>query len=221
MNQEEEIKILSYLDNELPENEIKEVEELIESSTEAKDFFEKMKIVNIELANSFNSLEQLSLENRIIKKVPTRRSPIWNLGFSLSGTKSLTLDYAIVGALSVCLTIVGYPYFSQTSISLDTNSLYEKEISVLKFRGAVDQGFNLNSSFLNLEQLIKDLISSDKQKGLFKASVGEGFIEIVINEAFEKRNKRYYFGSATDNEGNSKEFSLVIGEKEEFLYTKP
>ena len=219
MNKEEEIKILSYLDRELSESEAREVEKLIESNVEAKNFFEKMKIINIELESSFNSPEQHSLEKRLIEKVSKKRFSIWNLG--LSSPKSLALNYAVVGALSVCLTIVGYPYFSQTSIPLDANVLYEKEVMVLKFRGATGQDFNLNSSSLNLNELIKDLVNSDKQKGLFKASAGEDYIEILIEEAFTKGDSSYYFGSAADRDGNSKKFSLIINEKEEFLYSHP
>ncbi len=211
MNVNEEIKILAYLDGELEMELIEEIESLLDRDEEARTFYEKMKAVNIELKNEFNSPSVLAAEERIKDSFGESVSSEWTL-FGINFGSILSFNNAAVASLSVCLTLLIVPNFMQKSISLDDIGIYEKEIVIVKIRGESD------SISISLESLIKELIESKKRKGLFTTREGQT-IEIVIEDAFKRRGKEYFYGSLTDINSNQKNFNAVVEEEIIIFYS--
>ena len=210
MKLEEELSILEYLDGELSENKIQEIESLIETDDEARKFLEKMKAINIQLENEFNSPSLLAAEERIKDSLVREVSSEWPL-FGINFGSILSLNNATVAALSVCLTLLIVPNLMQNSISLDDVDIYEKEIVIVKTRGEAD------SISLRSDMLIKELIESNKKKAIFTTREGLT-LEITIEDAFKRRGKEYFYGFLIDINGNQKNFNVVVGKETKVLY---
>jgi len=209
MRLEEELSILEYLDGELSENKIQEIESLIETDNEARKFLEKMKAINIQLENEFNSSSLLAAEERIKDSLVREVSSEWKL-FGINFGSILSLNNATVAALSVCLTLLIIPSLMQNSISLNDVDIYEKEIVIVKTRGEADP--------ISLRpELIKELIESNMKKAIFTTREGLT-IEITIEDAFKRRGKEYFYGFLIDINGNQKNFNVVVGKETKVFY---
>jgi hypothetical protein len=220
MKEEDQIKILSYLDGEASEKEESEVETMLSSDPEARDFLNAMKIQKNRLESTFNAPEILAAEERLERKLSEHNTEESALPFFPLITNKvsslLTLNNAAVAALSVCLTVVALPYLSQSSITLDNSSLYEQDLSIYKTRSVAE--LSLNSPSLNLEKYIEDFIKSNKQRGVFTSAEGLE-IKISVEDAFIRGDKNFYYGEVYDNKGNKKFFSAVIGDSIEILFS--
>ena len=220
MKEEDQIKILSYLDGEASEKEESEVETMLSSDPEARDFLNAMKIQKNRLESTFNAPEILAAEERLERKLSEHNTEESALPFFPLITNKvsslLTLNNAAVAALSVCLTVIALPYLSQSSITLDNSSLYEQDLAIYKTRSVAE--LSLDSPSLNLEKYIEDFIKSNKQRGVFTSAEGLE-IKISVEDAFIRGDKNFYYGEVYDNKGNKKFFSAVIGDSIEILFS--
>ena len=209
MKREDEIRVLDYLDGELTKEQIKEVESLIEGNEEAKSFLDSMKLVNIQLENEFSSPSHLAAEERIKQQFTKEESYFWSL---------FSLNNGVVAALSICLTILVAPNFFQSSIGLDETT-FTRDM-VLKKRGSsLKQDLNIYPQLIDYDQLVIELIESKKRRAIFKISASEE-VELVIEEAFQRKDKKFYFGYINnyENKDNKRMFSAVQGETTEVLW---
>tara|TARA_Y100000590_G_C15738355_1_gene1019359 strand:- start:3202 stop:3867 length:666 start_codon:yes stop_codon:yes gene_type:complete len=220
MKEEDQIKILSYLDEEASEKEESEVETMLSSDPEARDFLNAMKIQKNRLESTFNAPEILAAEERLERKLSEHNTEESALPFFPLITNKvsslLTLNNAAVAALSICLTVVALPYLSQSSITLDDSISFQQKIDVNKFRDATMP--SLNSPDIDLEMLVLDFIRSTKVRGEFNSDVGLK-ISMEIEDAYTRKGKSYYYGQIYDNQGNIKRFYAVSGETNEILFS--
>ena len=220
MKEEDQIKILSYLDGEASEKEESEVETMLSSDPEARDFLNAMKIQKNRLESTFNAPEILAAEERLERKLSEHNTEESALPFFPLITNKisslLTLNNAAVAALSVCLTVVALPYLSQSSITLDDSISFQQKIDINKFRDATMP--SLNSPSIDLEKLVLDFIKSAKVRGVINSNVGLE-IEMKLEEAFLRKDKEYYFGQIQDNQGNRKKFYAILGETNEVIFS--
>ena len=82
MNEQDKILLSAYIDSDLNDAELAHVEELLQSSDEAKDYLESMKQVKFENKNFFeNSLQSQSYKesSSLIKELQSKQTKKFSL----------------------------------------------------------------------------------------------------------------------------------------------
>ena len=150
MNEQDKILLSAYIDSDLNDAELAHVEELLQSSDEAKDYLESMKQVKLENKNFFeNSLQSQSYKesSSLIKELQSKQTK-----------NSLYLIFFLKESCFF-LTWVRYQRFLIFFVTTDPGINVENGLSdfseevleqeFLKYRGADDQAF-LNDAILKM-----------------------------------------------------------------------
>ena len=151
MNEQDKILLSAYLDSDLDKAEALHVEELLQSSEEAKEYIETLKQVKLDNKNYFeNSLQSKSYQESsdFLDQLQSKQTQRFSLYDFLFERKLL---FSNLGTLSAALLI----FFVTTDTTVNnedslngfTEEVLEQEF--FKYRGADDQAF-LNDAILQM-----------------------------------------------------------------------
>tara|TARA_A200000113_G_C8872831_1_gene357370 strand:- start:4293 stop:4952 length:660 start_codon:yes stop_codon:yes gene_type:complete len=196
LNEQDKILLSAYLDSDLNDTETAYVEELLQSSDEAKDYLESMKQVKLENKNFFeNSLQSQTFKesSSFLKELQSKQTKKFSLSDFLFERKLLFSNLGTLSAAFLIFFVVTDPNQIVENDTLEsdsfTDSILEQEF--LKFRGADDQPF------------VKDAIlkmHNEKVTNSFIKHGSEGYLlqitDLIINSEY---SKCYKFKLSIDN----------------------
>jgi len=226
MNEEDQILILDLLDNSLEGGDLKKALNLLESDSDLRAFYEESKGTINQLQGELHSPQYLAMEDRlkdfIIKDGENNFSIFKFLGiknFSHTTIGSvLSINNALVASFSFAFALFITPNIIQQGINLDSKNLYVEEMVSSSVRSSSAEESLANPGFIN-DGFIENLINSGKKTGVFSSPEGLE-IKIIVEDAFNQKGKKYYFGSLSDNKGNKKLFTAVISETVQITYSR-
>ena len=151
MNEQDKILLSAYIDSDLNDAELAHVEELLQSSDEAKDYLESMKQVKLENKNFFeNSLQSQSYKesSSLIKELQSKQTKKFSLSDFLFERKLLFSNLGTLSAAFLIFFVTTDPGINvENGLSDFSEEVLEQEF--LKYRGADDQAF-LNDAILKM-----------------------------------------------------------------------
>lgn len=213
MNEQDKILLSAYLDSDLDEAEALHVDELLQSSEEAKEYLETLKQVKVDNKNYFeNSLQSKSYQESSdfldqLQSKQTKRFSLYDflyerkLLFSNLGTFSAAILVAIIATETL------EPRNANMSLDLDS-TVYEKVI--YKTRGASDE---LNNNKELLRVTISEMLANKSAEGILiygsesfaifidkKQNVNDGFSCYVGDILSLGFNQKFSFCQSKDEE---------------------
>ena len=217
MEEQLKLKILDLLSDELNDEDSLEIFSLMENNQEAKEFYEHSKITFNLLNAEMNSAQWDASENRLESLIQDldkkETSLLSSLLPSIFNIKSpggiLSVNNGLVAAFTFAFVILISPNLINQKISLNESGLYQEEVFISLTRSGEDSEVPLELKKI----YIKNLIESGNSSGIFTYE-DEIIYKISISEAFERANKRYYFGVLEGRDKESQNFSVTQGEEE-------
>lgn len=194
MNEQDKILLSAYLDSDLDEAEALHVEELLQSSEEAKEYLETLKQVKVDNKNYFeNSLQSKSYRESsdFLDQLQSKQTKRFSLYDFLFERKLLFSNLGTLSAAFLIFFIAISPNQIEENATFDSfsDSILEQEF--LKFRGANDQPF-VKDAILKMhnEKVTKSFIKHGSDGYLMQIS------DLIINSEY---SKCYKFTLSIDN----------------------
>ena len=151
MNEQDKILLSAYLDSDLNDTETAHVEELLQSSDEARDYLESMKQVKLENKNFFeNSLQSQSFKesSSFLKELQSKQTKKFSFSDFLFERKLLFSNLGTLSAAFLIFLVTTDPGVNvENGLSDFSEEVLEQEF--FKYRGADDQAF-LNDAILKM-----------------------------------------------------------------------
>lgn len=217
MEEQLKLKILDLLSDELNDEESLEIFSLMENNQEAKEFYEHSKItfnlINAEMNSAQWDASEKRLESLIQdldKKETSLLSSLLPSSFNIKSLGGiLSVNNGLVAAFTFAFAILISPNLINQKITLNESGLYQEEVFISLTRSGGDSEVPLELKKI----YIKNLIDSGNSSGIFTYET-EIIYKISISEAFERANKKYYFGVLEGRDKVSQNFSVTLGEEE-------
>ena len=144
MNEQDKILLSAYLDSDLDDTEVLDVEELLQSSEEAKEYLEALKQVKLDNKNYFESSllsKSFQESSDFLDQLQRKQTKKFSLYDFLFERRLLFSNLGTLSAAFLIFFLAISPNQIEENTTLDSfsDSILEQEF--LKFRGANDQQF--------------------------------------------------------------------------------
>ena len=206
MNEQDKILLSAYLDSDLTDSEKEYVENLLESSSDAKAYLEKLKIIYIENKIFFtNTLQGNSYKetSNFLDELKRENSPKFSIKeFILKRRLVFSNLTSVVAVMTIFLVFQGNNTFDQNELFFDLgDDGYTKE--VLKTRGA-SSTIKSNKSLIGTT--ILEMIENNSSQG--NLIYGSETFAIFLDKKITQQENLDCYSGTVFSEGDSS--SLVF-----------
>ena len=214
MNEQDKILLSAYLDSDLDDTEASHVEELLQSSEEAKEYLESLKQVKLDNKNYFEtSLLSKSFQESsdFLDQLQSKQTKKFSLYDFLYERKLIFSNLGTLSAAFIIFFIAISPNQIEENASLDSfsDSILEQEF--LKFRGANDQPF-VKDAILKMhnEKVTKSFIKYGSESYLLQLQ------DVIIQDA---QTKCYKFMLSLGDSGDKGVACIIKDTDVEIIFT--
>lgn len=193
MKAKDKILINAYIDGELSQDESKFVDNLLSESTEAKQFYEELKQVNLEISAFHNDADQVTLNRKIKEFIDDEVRPKLKLendevNFFDKIFRASSYNFIGYSATAIIFFGLGSNYLNQVDGLSEFENL-DPTFEYLKLRSNQSQDLKEIILDASLKMIDQKTLSSNVE-------IGEDLYEIDFNFIKEP----CYYGSVTQEE---------------------
>jgi len=214
VNNSDKILISAYLDNELSDDELKYCENLIDESSEAKDYLNQMKAIKNEVSSFFEASLRSSEAEEVSRFINLKKNQIEKGGLlkKLSGFFTLSNPiptYSVTALLAVSIGMNVFLFNEDSDESIDLIGYSDQiiERNEAKYRGLND---TYNIAFANA------LLSMHKEKNsISRLSYGSEVFLIKIVKLIHKIDASDCYTGSIQSLNKNKNFVFCYNQNEE------
>ena len=216
MNNSDKILISAYLDNELSDDELKYCENLIDESSEAKDYLNQMKAIKNEVSSFFEASLRSPEAEEVSRFINLKKNQIEKGGLlkKLSGFFTLSNPIPTYSVTALLAVSIGMNVFLFNEDNNEPNDLigYSSEIiekTALKTRG-------LGNDY---EDLFKEIILEmhENKNSITRLTHGSESFLIKLESIISKEDEKSCYSGSIKKLGESSEFIFCIDENKQSI----